>query len=102
MGLDQLEWFKKDDMTEEVLKISNKNKWKDRTDIKLNEWRKDRYYLRDQFLDDWINLDKEKGLNHNVETIQYKDVSVEEFMEWFEIPSVPCLIDGATADWPAL
>lgn len=58
--------------------------------------------MRDSFLDDWIRLDKEKNFTLNVETINYEDVSVEEFMERFEVPSIPCIINGATDHWPAL
>ena len=28
-------------------------------------------------------------------------MSVEEFMEWFEVPSKPCIINGATDHWAA-
>lgn len=53
-------------------------------------------------MDDWIKLDKESGLNHNVPIINYNDVSVEEFMERFEVASQPCIINGAADNWPAL
>ena len=37
-----------------------------------------------------------------METINYHEVSVESFMERFEIPSKPCIINGATDHWAAL
>jgi len=89
-------------MSPEVKLKSDWCKWKDWTELHLSEWRNDWYYLRDSFLDDWIKLDKEKDFTLNVETINYNDVSIEEFMEWFEIPSKPCLINGATDKWTAL
>ena len=82
--------------------LTDRFKWKDRSDLWLRNWRKDNYSLRDSFLDDWVNLDKTKGLTLNIETIHYNDVSVEDFMKWFEEPSIPCIINGATDDWPAL
>ena len=60
---------------------SDKCKRKDRTELHLSEWRVYRYYLRDSFLDYLVKLDKEKDFTLNVETINYNDVSVEEFME---------------------
>jgi len=88
-------------MDHEVKLKSDKCKRKDWTELHLSEWRVDRYYLRDSFLDEWIKLDKEKDFTLNVETINYNDVSVEEFMERFEVPSKPCIINGATDHWGA-
>jgi len=89
-------------MSKEVKLISDKNKRKDWTDLHLSEWRRDWYYLWDSFLDEWIKVDKEWDFTLNIETIDYADVSIEDFMTWFEVPSKPCIINGATSHWSAL
>ena len=88
-------------MSAHVKEVSDRFKRKDRTELHLSEWRKDRYYLRDGFLDQWIAQDKILSKTLNVEEININDVSVEEFMERFEIPSLPCIINGVTNDWSA-
>ena len=47
-------------------------------------------------------MDSEFGtLNENCERIHCNDVSVEEFVQRFEIPATPCVIEGLTDSWPA-
>jgi hypothetical protein len=44
----------------------------------------------------WIDPDRD-----NVPRISYDDVSEEEFIERFEAPGVPVVIEGITKQWPA-
>ena len=53
-GLDGEAKFQKDEMSRHVKEVSDRFKRKDRTELHLSEWRQDRYYLRDGFLDKWI------------------------------------------------
>lgn len=101
LGLDKFKAFKKSHMDPKVKEISDRMKRKDRTELHLSEWRQDRFYLRDQFLDEWIDKDLKDGLNYNIGTIHIDDVGVDEFMEKYEVPSVPVIIDGVVDKWPA-
>ncbi len=54
MGLGVFPVFNKDTLQPEVKAITDRFRKKDRSDLSLGEWRKDQYYRRDGFLDEWI------------------------------------------------
>ena len=64
-------------MSDKVKELTDRVKWKDRSDLKLAEWRKDRYYLWDQFMDEIIEWDLKSTINKHIETIDYDNVSIE-------------------------
>jgi hypothetical protein len=65
-----------------------------RSELGLDEWKRYKF----------CDLDMESKFaepQENIRRIHCKDVSPEEFTQKFEIPSVPCIIEGLTDSWPA-
>jgi hypothetical protein len=65
-----------------------------RSELDLDEWKRYKF----------CDLDMESKFAEpieNIRRIHSKDVSPEEFIQKFEIPSVPCIIEGLTDSWPA-
>ena len=68
-------------------------KRKQREELALRGWHKLRLYKNDKFLDDWINEPDEVS-TMNVERVHVNDITVEEFMDKYETPGVPCVLLG--------
>jgi histone arginine demethylase JMJD6 len=76
-------------------------KRKQREEIGLKGWHKLRLYKEDSFLDDWINEPDEVS-TINVDRVHIDDLTVEDFMERYEKPSIPCILVGCSENWDAM
>ena len=65
-----------------------------RSELSLDDWQ------RHKFCD--VDMDAAFAeIQDNIQRINCKDFSTEEFIRHFETPSVPCIIEGLTDAWPA-
>lgn len=75
-------------------------KKKHRTDIRPEEWAKDRYAVK-------TNLKDLEHIEYNsvtvpVERVHVKDITVQEFWDKYCMTKTPVIIEGAMDDWPAM
>jgi len=68
-------------------------KRKQREELPLRGWHNLKLYKNDQFLDDWVNEPDEVS-TMNIDRIHVNDITVEEFMDKYEIPGVPVVLLG--------
>lgn len=101
-GLDKLPHFNKlEKLTQRVKYYSIERKRKQREELSVWDWHKLRLYKDDKFLDDWINEDDSVS-TINIDRINANDITVEEFMEKYEKPSIPVVLLGCAENWEAL
>jgi histone arginine demethylase JMJD6 len=62
----------------------------------MKEWVEDNYYKRQ---DKALSLPE--GFKDEIERVHVNDITVEEFVEKFERPSRPVIIQGIADTWPA-
>lgn len=88
-------------MTQKVRYYSIERKRKHREELSLKGWQKLKLYREGQFLQDWIDEDINVS-TMNVERVHIDDLSVEDFMEKYEKPSKPVILQGCTQNWEAM
>jgi len=75
-------------------------KSKHRTGILLPEWSKDNYYEKQAEVCDKVLAGKDPSFKDNMPRIHADQVSIEDFIEKFEKPGRPVIIQGITKNWP--
>ena len=72
-------------------------KLKHRSDLKLDDWGKLKYYKND-----WCDKMKEKPPQsiQNISVEEYENLNPEEFREKYEKLNIPVIIKGCSTKWP--
>jgi len=93
------ERFQYNEISKSAFEISNDMKLKQRSNLKLKEWRKYNYYN-----DDWCKMMLENVTNFNskIRIENYDELSKEDFINKYERLSKPLIIKGATSNWRAI
>ena len=100
-GLDKLPHFDKlSKMTQKVRYYTIERKRKHREELSLDGWQKLRLYRDNDYLQNLIDEPDEVS-TINVDRVHVNDISVEEFMERYEKPSIPVILVGCTEGWDA-
>lgn len=71
-------------------------KAKHRTEFLMREWVEDNYYKKQ---DKALSLPE--GFKDEIERVHANDITVEDFIEKYERPSRPVIIEGIAETWPA-
>ena len=65
-----------------------------RSELTLEEWQRYNFGA--------LDMNVEFGsVAENIPRVHCRNVSINEFSEQFEIPSIPCIIEGLIDSWPA-
>lgn len=86
----------------ETLEKINEIKLKHRSSLKLEDWQRDGYFGKQDKVLDRVLRGEDPTFKDTIERINVDDISVEEFLDRYERGSRPVIIQGVTAQWPAL
>lgn len=75
-------------------------KAKHRTGLLLPNWSKDNYFHKQTEVCDKVLQGKDPNFKDNMDRIHADKVTVEEFIERFEKPGRPVIIQGISSKWP--
>ena len=88
------------------LKVQNgfkELKLKLKPDVDNNYWTKDNLWRDFTSTEDGTKLgDMLRGGEHNIPRVHCNDLSVEEFVEKYQLPNQPVIIEGCADHWPAM
>ena len=75
-------------------------KAKHRTDIKVNEWAEANYWGTTSTAD-LIGADVAYPVSPQIDRVHQSRLSVEQFIETYEKPAIPCMLTGCADHWKA-
>jgi histone arginine demethylase JMJD6 len=80
----------------------NEVKLKHRSSLQLEDWYKDRYFEKQEYVCDRVLHGLDPNFKDTIERVHVDQVSVEEFLEKYERGSRPVIITGVAERWAAM
>ena len=81
-------------------KRTDRCKQKHRTDLKLDEWAKFDYFSKTN-VNDLLGIDVAYPVSPQIDRVHQSRLSVQQFIDNYERPAVPCIITGCADKWRA-
>lgn len=89
-------------MSSETEAKLNEVKLKHRSSLSLDDWQRDRYYEKQDYVCDRILRGEDPSFKDTIERVHVDEITVEEFLEKYEKGSRPVIIRGIADRWPAM
>ena len=96
----ELEGVQRDPVSGKSKKRTDRCKQKHRTDLKLDEWAKFDYFSKTN-VNDLLGIDVAYPVSPQIDRVHQSRLSVQQFIDNYERPAVPCIITGCADKWRA-
>ena len=80
----------------------NEVKLKHRSSLALEDWQRDRYFDKQDYVCDRILRGEDPNFRDTIERVHVDQVTMGEFLERYERGSKPVIITGVAERWPAM
>ena len=80
----------------------NEVKLKHRSSLALEDWQRDRYFDKQDYVCDRILRGEDPNFRDTIERVHVDEVTMGEFLERYERGSKPVIITGVAERWPAM
>ena len=96
----ELEGVQRDPVSGKSKKRTDRCKQKHRTDLKLDEWAKFDYFSKTN-VNDLLGIDVAYPVSPQIDRVHQSRLSVQQFIDNYDRPAVPCIITGCADKWRA-